>query len=496
MKKQLVQSQLNWYWFKYKCVHTNAMDSIESLTQQVKQSKLFPFESLSLQQQTPQQKEDGCHTATFKFELDQKQISSQVANDSSTCTVYINRETVLYNSAIDALSRAAIKDVSKFIPNYDDKMSAFYGSKNKTKYYSNEDGYSRIAHLMAHGEYDRDSQTKTESTESSVTNSEKKTDNKESESKQQNNESQSRSKYYYAMQHCEGQSLLEYTFDIGDIKDDLQKLYIVGKLIKEILCSVKYLHDRNICHGNIKPAVFRFVKKADVQENEKDINTIPKLLLTKFDFSRILDDNFIPDINGITKSITKRGTRKFSAPEYIFVWWARVRSQREDSNENKSDNTNNNENNKDNINDNANDNDLFEETFQFIDKELRENITNFNDIHKFELLFGWSFEERYRRWVNIYDNLPIYDQDKPRMKIRQRYCCQTPRMAKAGDIWAVGITAYLLMCGTYPFSLNTFNYDEHQQDELILTASLRFVPRDRRNHRKLDIPAQFKVKYI
>ena len=49
------------------------MDSIQSLAQQVKQSKKFPLSSLDLQQQTPQQKEDGFHIATLKY--NQKQYN-------------------------------------------------------------------------------------------------------------------------------------------------------------------------------------------------------------------------------------------------------------------------------------------------------------------------------------------------------------------------------------------------------------------------------------
>ena len=69
---------------------------------------------------------------------------------------------------------------------------------------------------------------------------------------------------------------------------------------------------------------------------------------------------------------------------------------------------------------------------------------------EFQMLFGYSFEERYKKWQNM-DYLPINKYDSPKFTLFDRYLNNTPRMLKAADIWSVGAVVFGLLCASYPF---------------------------------------------
>ena len=60
-----------------------------------------------------------------------------------------------------------------------------------------------------------------------------------------------------------------------------------------------------------------------------------------------------------------------------------------------------------------------------------------------------TWEERYTKWQN-YDILPVRENDDPNIDVWDIYLFP-PRMLQAGDIWGVGVIAYVLICGRSPF---------------------------------------------
>ena len=107
-------------------------------------------------------------------------------------------------------------------------------------------------------------------------------------------------------------------------------------------------------------------------------------------------------------------------------------------------------------------------------RKLRSKST---ETEEFERLFGYSEEERYKKWKNM-DYLPRKKHDNPKYALFERWLHNTPRMFKSSDIWSVGTVIYGLLYGTYPFHTN----GEQKTDmfEAIVTQNLKLPSKDTR----------------
>ena len=238
---------------------------------------------------------------------------------------------------------------------------------------------------------------------------------------------------------------------------------IAGKIIKDILYGVKYLHDRNIVHRNIAPENIKFDVNNEIEkltnddhndnddtENDNDdvesnVNVVligysrcvclgdPKLhLLDVYNNYNSGDDydatcTRLQSISEIEEKWNQRLAEdklgrsgfavSYSAPEVVFNEANKLSSCK--TMEEFIGTT--------------------RERYNYSKKKI-----NYKSRYDCEKLFGMTWQQRYEKWKN-YDTLPIFENDNIKKDMWHRFKRQTPRMFKASDIWSVGTVAYLLV---------------------------------------------------
>ena len=260
---------------------------------------------------------------------------------------------------------------------------------------------------------------------------------------------------------------------------------VAGKIIKDILYGVKYFHDRNIVHLNIKPENIKFDESSD----NLDTNAVLIGYLTSFCLGdpklRLLNvskDNKSQVEQEWNKLVIKKhiighvGTFLYASPEMVFNLAFAIYRQGGTQ--------------------------TFDDFIEKLSKIYNNSTKEYNlDFSRYncEKLFGFrTWKERYLKWKE-YDTLPIFENDDINKDLWHRYIIKTPRMCKASDIWSVGIVAHTLMTAARsPWQQNLADCNTiYKYMEQILAREYRF-PRNHgaHNHKLTNehLPRTFKVE--
>lgn len=107
-------------------------------------------------------------------------------------------------------------------------------------------------------------------------------------------------KHYLVFELCKGIELFEY-ITVYERLNELQ----TKKIIKMLLKAIKFLHDLNIVHRDVKP------ENIMVEYNENNLDIVKNIKLIDFGLAKHLPENFE------TRMSTKLGTPYYMSPEIL-----------------------------------------------------------------------------------------------------------------------------------------------------------------------------------
>ena len=436
------------------CTCCNKNESTESKTQSSKLSK-NAYDDMRSPQITETLEKAAAGDLSY-YEVQEREIRSYQSSD--ICNVYkilgvSGKRAVItykhkkdYETVASTLAVLSYKDPSKLTNcnrnSIYDKAQIHLAAKycnstmNNNKY-TNEKGYGKVLHLMKHG---------------------KLTDSEEFS-------------YFVTTNPLHGEDL-KYHITQAKVRNcsEWVSSKAPSKIIKDILYSVKYLHDRNVVHRNITADNLKFSQggmmaflNRDRDEFEGRTDTKSRIVLIGYSNSYCFDQRLNRNYN-----CTNDKRHAYDVDDDELIWKERMQML---------DNV---------VRINASDYNYcapeiaFGEAFE--EWELSQNIventtmdvfinlmkrrqqlylkgqhgieTDENGLNDPQNLFGMTWEERYQEWEK-YDTLRILENDDINKDLWDRYMNITPRMLKASDIWNVGIIAYLLVFGELPFRSKT-----------------------------------------
>lgn len=236
---------------------------------------------------------------------------------------------------------------------------------------------------------------------------------------------------------------------------------IAGRLVKQMLESIKYCHDHDIVHRDLKPENFVFLTK--------DVNSL--LVLIDYGCAQVLDDQ-----NSDKQKIV--GTAYYLAPELAFnawyTYWLKMQGHSLDEVTRKQQISN---------------------FMNVVEQKIKQRADEFSAMSQRtdtsnEPADGKDTEEMLH--LNSHkDNTPLEKNDDPSIPLLQRYTNRTSKMLKAADIWSIGVIAYVMLTGRAPFR----GRDNRQIFESIVTREWRFPAKDARYGDPItgkNVPEQFR----
>ena len=330
--------------------------------------------------------------------------------------------------------------------------------------YTNEKGYCKVLHLIKHG--------KTAAGQYANENKNKNKNENDSDNKDSDNKDSYSYSYYIETRLLNGMELFDHYAEATLTYKAMKNIKFCCKVIKDLLYAVKYFHDRQIIHRNIKLENVKF----DIARQSDNINEYYKesnLVLIGYAASFCFDLNNIKNDSDEIADVMV-GTPSYCPPELSFgILYKKYKLDYGDK----------------------------ADIGSFIAKMKKKRLDNWKlswetGRYSCEKLFGMSWKERYKQWKN-YDTLPIYENDDPNKDLFERFVKRTPRMMKAGDIWCVGIIAYQLMTGRMPFGYGTDSKIK-PMEEAVTKEYLFPATHHTFKHKmtKDTLPLSFRVEYM